>query len=79
MTGFAIQLTRMSFDQCNPMKWRQNQMLNCLAITAVDVNKDGQMFSKKVSERNVDSQEHDDEEVNGRVLLRGRTHRYSIG
>jgi hypothetical protein len=64
MTGFAIQLTRMSFDNCNPMKWRQDQVLNGLAITAVDVNKDGQMFSKKVSKRNVDSQEHDDEEVN---------------
>ena len=64
MAGFAIQLTRMSFDNCNPMKWRQDQVLNCLAITAVDVNKDGQMFSKKVSERNVDSHEHDNEEVN---------------
>ena len=64
MAGFAIQLTRMSFDNCNPMKWRQDQVLNCLTITAVDVNKDGQMFSKKVSERNVDSQEHDNEEVN---------------
>ena len=57
-------MTRMSFDKCDPMKWRQNQMLNCHTITAVDVNKDGQMFSKKVSERNVDSQEHDEEEMN---------------
>jgi hypothetical protein len=64
MTGFAIHITRMSFDKCDPMKWRQDQVLNCLTITAVDVNKDGQMFSKKVSERNVDSQEHDNEEVN---------------
>ena len=39
-------------------------MLNCHTITAVDVNKDWQMFGKKVSERNVDSQEHNNEEVN---------------
>ena len=50
MTGFAIHMTRMSFDKCDPMKWRQDQVLNGLAITAVDVNKDGQMFGKKVSE-----------------------------
>jgi hypothetical protein len=55
----------MSFDKCDPMKWRQNQMLNCHTITAVYVNEDGQMFSKKVSKRKVNSLEHDDnEEVN---------------
>jgi K+/H+ antiporter YhaU regulatory subunit KhtT len=48
----------MSFDHCNAVKWRQNQMLNGLTITAVNVNEDGEMFGKKVSERNVDSQEH---------------------
>jgi hypothetical protein len=50
MTGFAIHMTRMSFDKCDPMKWRQDQILNCHTITAVDVNKDGQMFGKKVIE-----------------------------
>jgi hypothetical protein len=34
----------MSFDQCNTVKWREDKCINCLAILAVDVNEDGEMF-----------------------------------
>lgn len=42
-------MTTMSFDQCDPMKWRQNEMLNCLTILAVNVNEDREMFSQEVN------------------------------
>ena len=43
-------MTAMSFDQCNPVKWRQNEILNCLAILAIDVNEDWEMFSQEVND-----------------------------
>ena len=64
LAWLTIQMTAMSFDQCDSMKWWQNQMLNCLTITAVDVNEERKMFSQKVSNEG----EHDQK----RVLVKRR-------
>jgi hypothetical protein len=61
LAWLTIQMTAMSFDQCDPMKWRQNQMLNRLTITAIDVNEERKMFSQKVG--------NEGEHVQKRVLV----------
>ena len=53
MAGCAIQITTMSSNNCDPVKWRQNQMLDGIAITAVDVNEDRKILCKKVNEGSI--------------------------